>query len=150
MPAPRRIGPAANLLGEGPRRNEDEQAIYWVDIEQPRVLRYALASQQCEQFAMPERIGCIAFRKHGGLIAGLQSGFALLDLAAGANTPPTITPLLDLEADQPDNRINDGKCDSRGRFWVGTMHVPQQRAAGVLYRLHGDGSVDAMDHGYGI
>lgn len=145
MIAARCVWPAANLLGEGPVWNEAEQAIYWVDIEQPRVLRFTPSSEQFAEFVMPEKIGCIAFRQRGGLVAGMQSGFCLLDLPS-----KTITPLNDPEADRPDNRFNDGKCDALGNFWAGTMHMPQSQACGALYRLGSDGQVQVMDQGYGI
>src|SRR5262249_39828949 len=45
----------------------------------------------------------------------------------------------------PDNRTNDGKCDRRGRFWVGTMHnTVGGLPAGSLYRVDGDHSVHRM------
>jgi L-arabinonolactonase len=45
------------------------------------------------------------------------------------------------EADRPDNRTNEGKCDARRRFWVGTMQNNlnpdgsgrETRSIGALY-----------------
>jgi len=136
---------AARSLGEGPVWHADERALYWVDIEQPAVLRFDAATGNTGVFAMPERIGCIAFRNNGGLIAGMQSGFAHIDLA-----PVRVTPLVDPEASLPGNRFNDGKCDARGRFWAGTMDIDMQVASGTLYRLDPDGNATAMDAGYGV
>lgn len=136
---------AARSLGEGPVWHEEEGALYWVDIDQPAVLRLHAATGKTEVFAMPERIGCIAIRKSGGWIAGMQSGFAHIDLA-----PLRVTPLVDPESSLPGNRFNDGKCDARGRFWAGTMDIEMQVSTGTLYRLDPDGSVHAMDRGYGV
>jgi sugar lactone lactonase YvrE len=51
------------------------------------------------------------------------------------------------EADNPANRMNDGKCDSAGRFWAGTMAWDERPGAGSLYRLDRDGSVRVMHEG---
>ena len=40
--------------------------------------------------------------------------------------------------------MNDGKADSRGRFWAGTMADDETPGAGGLYRLNPDRSVDRV------
>lgn len=132
-------------LGEGPLWHDSEESIYWVDIEGRAIHRHRLMNRKTQTFVMPERIGCIARRSRGGLVAGLQTGFAEIDLKHG-----TVTPIADPEAAQPGNRFNDGKCDAQGRFWAGTMDTSMRSTTGVLYRLDPDGSVHAMDDGYGI
>ena len=82
---------------------------------------------------MPEEVGSFALREGGGLIAALRSGFALIDLDSGH-----IERLIDPEADRPENRFNDGRCDRRGRFWAGTMNEPRDARSGALYRLDPD------------
>ncbi len=42
------------------------------------------------------------------------------------------------------NRMNDGKCDPRGRFWAGSMARDKRAGAGTLYRLDGDLSVHVV------
>ena len=41
----------------------------------------------------------------------------------------------------PLNRSNDGKCDPRGRFWLGTMSLKADRGAGNMWCLDTDGTV---------
>ena len=127
---------AARSLGEGPVWHEEEGALYWVDIDQPAVLRFDAATGETEVFTMPERIGSIAIRKNGGWIAAMQSGFAHIDLA-----PLRVTPLVDPESSLPGNRFNDGKCDPAGRFWAGTMDFNGAADRGALYCLDVDHSV---------
>lgn len=43
--------------------------------------------------------------------------------------------------------LNDGKCDSRGRFWVGSMDREIAAPSGALYRVDPDLSVTMMDEG---
>jgi sugar lactone lactonase YvrE len=49
-----------------------------------------------------------------------------------------------IDLDRPELRMNDGACDSSGRFWAGTMHIDEIPGAGSLYRLAPDGSVQTM------
>ncbi len=146
MAGVRCVWPAAAVLGEGPLWDEDEEALYWVDIEAPAVRRYAPATGATESWPMPERIGCIARRRdRGGFVAGFKSGLAFLDLSGGR-----IERIGDPEPDLPDNRFNDGKCDGAGRFWAGTMDDGQSYSTGSLYRVDGDRRWHRMDSGYRV
>ena len=56
--------------------------------------------------------------------------------AAAAGT--LVEVLATVQEDKPTNRFNDGKCDSSGRFWCGTMAVESSpgnlpRNEGFLY-----------------
>jgi sugar lactone lactonase YvrE len=58
--------------------------------------------------------------------------------------------LLDVEPDRPFNRLNDGRCDRDGRFWVGSMNRDRGPRTGALYRIAGDGRVSRMRDGIGM
>ena len=45
-------------------------------------------------------------------------------------------------------RFNDGKCDGRGRLWVGTMSLTGQPGQGVLFRY--DGQWNGMASGFDV
>lgn len=47
-------------------------------------------------------------------------------------------------------RFNDGACDARGRFWVGSRAIDGAADGGILFRLDPDGIVQAMDRGFGV
>jgi sugar lactone lactonase YvrE len=49
--------------------------------------------------------------------------------------------LTDLEKEIKDNRPNDGKCDSHGRLWLGTMNINAKDHAGALYSVNQDKTV---------
>ena len=136
---------ASARLGEGPLWSAAEGALYWVDIEQPRVFRYHVSTGAREVFDMPEEIGCLGLVEGGGLVAALRSGFVFLDLEQGR-----VEPIADPEEDRPGNRFNDGKCDPGGRFWAGTMDASAREPSGCLYRLERDLSVARVDEGYVI
>lgn len=140
---------AAAELGEGPIWDERSGLLYWLDIEAPAIHRCDGAGRARQSFPIPRRIGCIALRQGGGLIAGLEDGLVMIDLPSSpAAGTPRITPILDPETDRPGNRFNDGKCDAAGRFWVGTMDQQHTASSGVLYRLDPDLTIHTMDEGY--
>ena len=64
-----------------------------------------------------------------------RGGFAKLDESGRFEL------IVEVEADIPVNRMNDGKCDHYGRFWAGTMSEDDEPGAGSVYRLERDGSV---------
>ena len=94
---------------------------------------------------MPERLCALALREKAGMVIALASGFAFFDPASGA-----IERLAAPEAHLPSNRMNDGKCDRRGRFWAGTMDDRLTSPTASLYRLDPDLSCHRMEGGIGI
>jgi len=119
--------------GESPVWVPEEQALYWTDIPGKTLNRFDPATGANRVWPMPEEVGSFALRERGGLIAALRSGFALIDLERGQ-----IERLIDPEADRPENRFNDGRCDRQGRFWAGSMNEPRDARSGALYRLDSD------------
>ena len=119
--------------GESPVWVPEEQALYWTDIPGKTLNRFDPATGANRVWPMPEEVGSFALREGGGLIAALRSGFALIDLERGQ-----IERLIDPEADRPENRFNDGRCDRQGRFWAGSMNEPRDARSGALYRLDSD------------
>lgn len=39
-------------------------------------------------------------------------------------------------------RFNDGKCDPQGRFWVGSMHLEQEKGEASLFMIDKQGSLE--------
>jgi len=134
-----------NKLGEVPVWDVDEQALYWVDIENKLLQRYLPATAEVRRWTLPERIGSFALRSRGGLVCALASGFAFFDPDSGK------TDWIDKpEAGIARNRFNDGKCDRKGRFWAGTMDDRLEEHTGALYRLDADLSVHRLIDSIGI
>jgi sugar lactone lactonase YvrE len=63
----------------------------------------------------------------------MRDGFALLD-----RQTKDLQLVCPVERDRTAHRMNDGKCDSSGRFWAGTMALDMSPGAGALYRLGTD------------
>lgn len=123
-------------LGEGAFWHPDEQKLYWVDITAGTVHTFDPATGEDRVVSVGQMIGTVAPRRAGGLVAGLHHGLAELDPQSG-----TTRVIVDPEADLPDNRFNDGKCDPAGRFWAGTINLHRQPDVANLWRLDPDGSV---------
>lgn len=129
-------------VGEGALWDVREQALFWVDIPQGRLHRFDPASGENRTWELGEPIGCLALREQGGAVVALQSGFYFFDFANG-----TRTPVIDPEADRPQNRFNDGATDRQGRFWAGTMRMGEPAPEGAFYRLDPDRSCTRWQDG---
>ncbi|MEQ1755673.1 MAG: SMP-30/gluconolactonase/LRE family protein [Micropepsaceae bacterium] len=131
------------ILGEGPLWDEKSQCLYWVDIKAPAIWRLDPKTGETRSWVMPYRVGAIAFRSRGGLVAAMKPGFAFVDLEDNSveviNRP---------EKNLPDNRFNDGACDAKGRFWAGTMDDLEKSPTGDLFRLDPDGNVQRFQAGF--
>ena len=129
-------------LGEGPVWDEDGQRLYWVDIEGCALHIFDPRGGSDRKVDVGQRIGFVAPRAWGGLIAGVESGLIELDPESGQTSP-----IADPEAGLADNRFNDGKCDPAGRLWAGTMSMKPRPGAGSLYRLDPGGECTRMVKG---
>ncbi len=136
------VRPMGNLLGEGPMWHGAERALYWVDTLAPAIHRLdalgALAT-----WPMPRIIGSFVFRRGEGLVGALKNAFSAIDLERGA-----VVPIVDPEPDRPDNILNDGKCDRRGRYWCGSRDGALKDPNGRLFRLDPDLTCRTMDEGF--
>lgn len=136
-----------NLQGECPVWNAGERALYWIDTRKPALHRLA-ATGESQSWPMPRPIGSIAFRAGGGLVAGMQNGFNTVELPSGK-----VTAIIDPEPERPYNRMNDGRCDRRGRFWCGSRDSDPtgaiaEHCTGSIYRLDTDFACTKVDTDY--
>ncbi|WP_284642897.1 SMP-30/gluconolactonase/LRE family protein [Paenibacillus silviterrae] len=123
-------------LGEGPAWDHRQGLLYWVDIIGKRVHLYNPKLRSNRTIQLEQLVGAAVPRKEGGLVLAMQNGLHLLDLET-----EQVRFLVDPEQDQPGNRFNDGKCDSAGRFWAGTMDMKEEAPRGSLYCLEPDGTL---------
>ena len=131
-------------LGEGPCWHAGENVLYWVDIWGKSLHCFDPASGNDRQWDMGEMVGTVAPRKRGGLILGLERGFAFFDPAT-----ETLEHLPRLEDDSI-TRFNDGKCDPSGRFWCGSMDQNEEKSIGTLYRFDANHQVQPFVTDIGI
>jgi len=136
-----------NHLGEGPVWDVEEGRLYWVDgtgrrVGKPSIWRLDPRTGKVEHWSLSHDVGALALRKGGGAVLALDDGFYFFDFESGK---------LDLiqlvDADQPRTRLNDGKCDRRGRFIAGGMDDKEELKICGLWRLDADLKVTKLDGG---
>ena len=130
-------------LGEGPLWDAEQQRLYWIDSFDGRVFRATADGRELRAWDVAQKIGSMALRKDGqGAVVALQRGCHLLDFKTG-----DVDLIHDPESDRPDNRLNDGKVDRRGRFVAGSMDTMEQGPNGALYSLSTNFEVTRLDQG---
>ncbi|MDZ8052660.1 MAG: SMP-30/gluconolactonase/LRE family protein [Aulosira sp. ZfuVER01] len=141
--SPKNILEVRTRLGEGPCWHQDEQLLYWVDIYNHRVHQFNPATNAHKFFDVGEVVGCIAPAGTNRLIMAQRRRLAFLDTSNSK-----VTPILTIEDNEPDTRLNDGKCDAAGRFWFGSMNTSGPK--GCLYRYDPNGSLHKLETGLTI
>jgi L-arabinonolactonase len=136
-----------NHLGEGPVWDVEEERLYWVDgtgrrVGQPSIWRLDPATGKVENWPLTHDVGAMALRRRGGAVLALDDGFYFFEFGSGK---------LDLihlvDAEQPRTRLNDGKCDRRGRFFAGGMDDKEELKICSLWRLDPDLRVTKVEDG---
>ena len=123
-------------LGEGPNWDPVDNVLRFVDITKRLVYRHDPSTGTTTSTVVPQEVGAVVPRRGGGLVAAVRDGIATVDEASGA-----FSMLATVEGDNPGSRMNDAKCDSRGRLWAGTMASDAAPNAGSLYRYGPDGDL---------
>jgi sugar lactone lactonase YvrE len=122
--------PCQCYLGEGPYWHAERKSCFWVDIEGKKLFEYNWIEKTVQCRELDYRITLVVQDKNDHLILGLEGGVARFNLDY-----ETLTWLIDVEKDYPKHRCNDGKVDSKGRLWLGTLHMDFHEGAGSLYSL---------------
>ena len=125
-------------VAEGPFWHDD--ALWWVDVNPGLLFRCSGSETDPDVWQLGRRTGAVVPRagRPGSFYAAQQDGIKLLTLEG---PEARLELIADPEEDQPNNRFNDGKLDSRGRFWAGTMSLSLDPGRGNLYCLDTDRSV---------
>jgi sugar lactone lactonase YvrE len=123
-------------LGEGPIWDSSRHCLWFVDIMRGHVHRFDPASGADRVYEIGQPVGAVAPSTRGDLVCAVRDGVVRLDPENGR-----VTPFVSIEAELPRNRMNDGYCDARGRWWIGTLSMDREREKGALYRLDPDGGV---------
>jgi sugar lactone lactonase YvrE len=135
---------ARAVIGECPLWDSRVGVLWWVDIPAGVVHRYEPSHAVDYTINVGQDVGAVALRSQGGLVLALRNGFAVLD-GDGA-----VASIARLDEDDPRLRLNDARCDSRGRLWSGTLRDDFASGVAALYRLDPDHSLHRMLDGVTI
>ncbi|MFQ6018006.1 MAG: SMP-30/gluconolactonase/LRE family protein [Kiloniellaceae bacterium] len=124
---------AKAALGECPVWCGEEKVLYWVDISNRAIHRLDPATGENRTWTFPDVVGSFALRERGGLIVAIGAGLYSVDLETMA-----METIAEAISDRAQTRLNDGKCDPAGRFWVGAMDLQKSRRIAALYRVDRD------------
>ncbi len=127
-----------NRLGESALWDPRLQTLDWVDIESDIFYQFDPKTGETERIPLEAPIYSMGIRAQGGLVVGTDAGFGIF-------TPEIkkFERLVDLMADEPGRRFNDGAVDRKGRFWSGTLD-PERTPTNRIYRLDPDHSTRVM------
>jgi sugar lactone lactonase YvrE len=133
-------------LAEGPVWDSLRERVLWVDILQGLVLEGRLATDSVEEgkrHRFDSYVGAAAVATDGALV--VAEGHRLTRVAPDGSR----TSGPDLFTDHPDDRWNDGVCDARGRFLIGTMSLTGARHSQRLLRADGE-TTTVLDDDLGL
>ncbi|WP_137177253.1 SMP-30/gluconolactonase/LRE family protein [Roseomonas sp. AR75] len=125
---------AEALLGEGPLWSVRDGRLLWADILAPAIHISDPATGADRVIATEEMVAALAPRASGGFVAAARSGLRAFD---GATLGRVLAAPI---AEGAALRLNDGRCDARGRFWVGSLALDSTPDAGALHRLDETGA----------
>jgi sugar lactone lactonase YvrE len=130
-------------LGEGPLWDVRTNELLWVDILAGVVHRFDPATGADRSFGAGAMVGAVVPRARGGYALAVAGGFSLATDVGEVSSLATV-------GHGDDVRMNDGACDSAGRFWAGSMRLDEAHGGGCLYRLDADHGVRTVCEGVTI
>jgi sugar lactone lactonase YvrE len=129
-------------LAEGPHWNPKEGLLSWVDI--PAGNLWACLPRGLETPSLLHHVDDdlgVAIPHQEGWICAVGPA---LQLVIGGDVHTSVT------LETPGARLNDGKVDPRGRFWVGSKGHANEPGRGHLYMLDLDGTASEVLDGLTI
>lgn len=125
-------------LGEGPLWDDASRTLVFVDSTTGDIFRFDPASGEHGRTRTGAVVGAAVPRRRGGFAASSVDG--VLAVEEGADRSSLLVPV---ERDRS-SRLNDAKCDSRGRMFTGSFSIPFARGANALYRIDPDYTVTTV------
>ncbi|MFO1033237.1 MAG: SMP-30/gluconolactonase/LRE family protein [Hyphomicrobiales bacterium] len=149
------VAPVGDKCGEAATWHAPEQALYWVDLQRFLIHRYDLATQSTRSWHFDEPPVALSLtRDPDWFLVALASRLIYWNPRTDARMPHGFV----LEG-SPAVRLNDGRSDPAGNFWVGSMKnniapdgslMEAGKGLGKLFRITPTGDVSVWREGLGI
>ena len=125
-------------LGEGPVWDYEKNILYFVDIDGCKINIYNPKTAANSQLMTPGRIGMMALGSAGDILyCAIENGIYVYDFGVESQG---FTPIIENIFPAP-MRFNDGKCDTAGRLYVGSLDFSGEKKA-ELYMFCGESAAD--------
>lgn len=111
----RQVFAAQDVVGESLVWDELKGRLVWVDIIGRRIHALDPATLEHRLWPLAGRPTSIGLSADGGAILGMERHLCTWDWQAAP------IPVIEVEPDRPDNRLNEGVVGPDGAFWLGTM-----------------------------
>ncbi len=122
-------------VGEGPVFLGD--TLLWVDIPAGRIHKTNLENFQTKTITLDTSIGAVApFEVGENLAIAFEDGFAIYNNGE--------IDICDAFLSNPNFRMNDAKCDARGRLWSGSCQKGFESGKGKLHLWEGKSKSKVM------
>ena len=120
-----------STLAEGPLWQPQTSSVTWTDIPNNVIHTAELISGKSHSLQTPTLVSAIVESHNGDFIVGTKEGIAKIGLNGDFEL---VEEFLD-----SDMRMNDGKVDPRGNFWLGSLALDFQAHRGSLFEfdVHG-------------
>lgn len=141
------VGTEPDRLGECPLWDGRTTTLYWIDID-GKAIHSLDAANRLSSHSLAGRPGSIALTDDEQmLLMSMEHEVGMLDWRSGR-----FTAWVALEDAGTGNRMNDGRCDPEGRFWVGSMYerASERLFTGMLHRLEADRTSTIHERGIGV
>jgi len=133
-------------LGEGTLWVKEHKSIYFVDIKKRKIYSLNIKTKKKNIYKVNKEIGFLAHIKGYIFILGLQGELRIQNLKS-----KKILKTINIESNIKLNRINDGKTDTTGNLWFGTMdNLERKIEKGSLYKLDKKLNLIKVDKNYRI
>lgn len=111
------LAPTGDRCGEGVIWHDAHAAVYWTDINRFLIHRFTPADNCVRSWLFEEPVTALSLTTRSSLlVAALGSRIIFWE----PETDVRHSPIFVLDG-WPQVRLNDGRADPRGSFWVGTM-----------------------------
>lgn len=121
---------SAFRLAESPWWSVADQRLYFVDSLGATTHRISLDGTHHESMQFRSEIGfAIPYADMNRLLIGMRDGLYQCTWGSERELKSVVEPPYDTRV----HRINDGKTDSRGRLWFGTIHDEERAESGYLF-----------------
>jgi len=139
--------PSGDWTGEGATWHAGENAVYWVDIERFLIHRYEPATGSVRTWFFDEPPTALGLTDRPDTLVVAIGGRLILWQPGNDARAEFAAP----EKNWPRARLNDGRPDPAGNFWVGSMgYARPEDNIGRLFRITRDGASTVVKTDIGI